>query len=232
MDYTKGKIERGFVAAGDELLYAKRNNDELIELLKSRIAGERTIAVRLLGGRTPDSSEFLFAALEAEQKLYPKLEICRALAGFGNYAINGLINRLGKIGDNQHLNISLEPFRKNSYPLPRDIAARILIRIGSPALPALCEVLERGDSSKISEAIDTIGFICFAGENDNYLEPLMICYSNYSSSDLLRWKIIRALSAFPASRSFLEAQLIIEVIMPIKQEIERSIRLISRKIGG
>jgi HEAT repeat protein len=228
MNFVKDKDKRGFVAAGDEMGYLLKTNDELLELLKSQVAIERTIGARVLGHRGHEFAEFLFTALESEQKLYPRIEICNALTKFGAYSVNGLVKRLGKIGKNQHRIPAIEPFKKKSYPLPRDIAARTLIRIGPIALPALCEVLKADNPSEISEAIDAIGFICYPGGQYNYLKPLMDCYNTFKSNDLVRWKIIRAMSAFPASRKFLEIQLPFESNPAIKQEIERSIRLIGR----
>lgn len=225
----KDKENRGFVSDGDEKEYAARTNEELNNLLNSDLAIERTIGARILACRGHEFVDNLLTALETEQKLYSKIELCRSLAIFGEHSVKGLIQRLGKIGNNQHRTPTDEPFKKNSYPLPRDIAARTLIRIGSKALPALCDVLTKADPSKISEAIDAIGFISYSGGHDKYLEPLIDCYHKFSSKNLIRWKVIRAMSAFPASIAFLKKQLQIENVIAIKQEIERSIRMIERK---
>lgn len=229
MDSTKDKENRGFVAEGLEISYLRKTNDELKDLLNSHVAVERTIAARVLCQRSHEFTEDLLIALETEQKLYPKIEICRSLAIFGEKSINGLVQRLGKIGTNQHHRPTDEPFKKRSYPLPRDIAARTLGRIGPKALPALSIVLKEDNPSKVSEAIDAIGFICYAGGQDNYFEPLLNCYNFFKTNDLIRWKIIRAMSAFRASLIFLEQQYQIENNPAIRQEIERSIRLIGRK---
>ena len=230
MNSTKDKYNRGFVAAGDETGFLMRSNDELFDLLKSQIAVERTVGARVLGHRGHEFVELLLTAFESEQKLYPKIEIANSLISFGCYSVNGLVKRLGKIGKNQHQIPAIEPFKKKSYPLPRDIAARTLIRIGTIALPALFEVLKADDPAKISEAVDAIGFICYSGGQEEYLKPLLDCYNTFKNNDLLRWKIIRAMSAFPASQTFLEIQLSIESNLAIKQEIERSIRLIGKSL--
>lgn len=230
MNLATNKEHRGFVAKGDEINYATLTNDELIDLLKSHVAVERTIGARLLTYRGHKSVEYLLTALETEQKLYPKIEICCSLVLLGKYSINGLIQRLGTIGKNQHHTPADEPFRKTSYPLPRDIAARTLVCIGQVALPALCDVLKEDDPSKMSEAIDAIGFICNKGGQDKYLEPLMACYNTWNNNDLLRWKLVRAMSAFIQSQLFLKEQLLIESNPAIKQEFEKSIRMIGRKI--
>jgi len=222
------KADRGFVAKGDEINWATRTNNELIDLLKSRIAIERTIGARLLGSRGDVSVEYLLMALKTEKKLYPRLEICCLLARIGEPSIDGLVQLLGVIGNNQHQTPSEEPFLKNSYPLPRDIAARTLIRIGQAALPVLCGVLDEDNRAKISEAIDAIGFICSIGGADQYLKPLMACYNRFENNDLLRWKLFRAMSSFPESLTFLEKQLPVENNPAIQQEIKRSIRIINK----
>lgn len=229
MNLVHQKEERGFVAKGDEINWAIRTNDELIDLLKSRIAIERTIGARLLGSRGDVSVEYLLMALKTEKKLYPRLEICCSLARIGEPSIDGLIQLLGVIGNNQHQTPSEEPFLKNSYPLPRDIGARTLIRIGPVALPVLCGVLKEDNPTKISEAIDAIGFICSKGGADQYLKTLMTCYNKFKNNDLLRWKLFRAMSSFPESRTFLENQLPVEKNPAIQQEIKRSIRIIKIK---
>jgi hypothetical protein len=228
MKLADRKADRGFVAEGDEIIYAESSNDELIDLLKSRIAIERTIGARLLGSRGDVSIEYLLIAIKTEEKLYPRLEICRSLAQIGEPSIDGLIQLLGVIGNNQHQTPSDEPFLKESYPLPRDLAARTLISIGQPALPVLCGVLNEDHPAKISEAIDAIGFICSKGGADQYLKTLMTCYNRFKNNDLLRWKLIRAMSSFPESLIFLEKHLSVENNPAIQQEIKRSIRIINK----
>jgi len=228
MKPAENKADRGYVAKGDEINYAKRSNDELIDLLKSRIAIERTIGARLLGIRGDVSVEYLLTAIKTEQKLYPRLEICRSLARIGEPSIKGLVQLLGVIGNNQYQTPSEEPFLKESYPLPRDIAARTLIRIGLVALPVLCGVLVEDHPAKISEAIDAIGFICSKGGADQCLKTLMTCYNKFKNNDLLRWKLIRAMSSFPESLIFLEKHLSVEKNPAIQQEIKRSIRIINK----
>jgi hypothetical protein len=223
--YTQiNKQNRGFVAAGDEVGYSSLNQEDLLELLKSPKPMERTIAARYLGkGNEYHIIENLLAALDAEQKLYPKIEICNSLAKFGAHSVAGLVLRLGTIGKNQHLTVPGESFKKNSYPLPRDIAARTLIRIGETALPQLFKVLNGDEQPKISEAIDAIGFICFKNPHPEYLGELKTCYRKHSNSELIRWKLIRAMSSFPDSYQFLQDRFADETQPVIKQEIKRSL---------
>ena len=228
---NKNKQNRGFVAAGDEVRYYSLNQEELLELLKSPNAMDRTIAARCLCKSIENHIvENLLVALEAEKKLYPKIEICNSLAKFGRYSMAGLVKRLGTIGKNQHLTVPEEPFRKNSYPLPRDIAARTLIRIGEIALPLLFEVLKGDERPKISEAIDAIGFICYKNPHPEYLGELLKCYRKHFNIELIRWKLIRAMSAFQASDLFLEEQFLIETHPAIKQEIKRSLGILRKRL--
>ncbi len=231
MKTGKNKSDRGFVPKGQEIGYADSTIDQLFDLLVSPKAFERTIGARILASRLEFRSvDNLLLTLEREQKLYCKIEICRALAFFGKYSVTGLIQRLGKIGNNRHKKVSTKSFDKNSYPLPRDIAARTLVKIGPIALPELCDVLIEANYFRISEAIDTIGFICRDGFHDHYLEKLMSCFVIWKTNDLLRWKLFRAMSVFPASLPFLLEQMSIESNIYIKQEIERSICLLKIKL--
>ena len=229
LNTLNNKINRGFVAAGDESDYCAFKTGELLDLLKSPKAQERTIAARCLGKRNENHIvEKLLFALDNEKKLYPKIEICNSLARFGNDSVTGLVQRLGKIGKNQYKTVPIAPFVKNSFPLPRDIAARTLIRIGKVALPSLLEVLNREDISKISEAVDSVGFICFKNPLPEYLGHLLKCYRKHFNSDLIRWKIYRAMSAFQQSRPFLEGQLHNEMQSAIIQEIRRSLKIMDK----
>jgi len=231
LNTQKNKQNRGFVAAGDEISYYSLNQEELLELLKSPNPMDRTIAARCLGkGNEYQIVDSLLTALGNEKKLYPKIEICNSLVKFGTNSLAGLVKRFGTIGKNQHLTVPEEPFRKTSYPLPRDIAARTLIRIGEIALPLLFEVLKRDEQPKISEAIDTIGFICSKNPHPEYLGELLTCFRKHFNSELIRWKLIRAMSAFQASDPFLEEQFVNEIQPAIKQEIKRSLGIL-RKIG-
>ena len=226
MKTGKNKSSRGFVPKGEESGYLDNSINQLIGLLTSPMAFERTIGARILASRFEFRSVVhLLLALEMEQKLYSKIEICNSLTRFGRYSVPGLVLCLGMIGNNQHKKVSTKTFNKNNYPLPRDIAARTLVRIGAIALQDLCDVLSEPNPSKISEAIDAIGFICCDGFHDQYLEKLMSCFLIWKANDLIRWKLFRAMSVFPSSLPFLLGQMSIESNIYIKQEIERSICL-------
>jgi len=218
--------ERGFLVAGLEEKYSETNFEQRIAFLESKIAVERTVGARLLTKSSNFVSiNYLINALIKEKKLYPKIEICNTLVTFELEAVGPLIDLLGKIGKNQHKEIPKKKFNKKSYPLPRDIASRTLTRIGSKALPQLTRILETNNLTQLSELIDAIGFICFYEPQKNIYKLLKDCYCSNSENKIIKWKIIRAMSAFPESELFLKEQqsLTSEVF---NLEIERSLSLI------
>ena len=227
---TEQLESRGYVAEGMENDYPDTSFEQRIKLLTSKLPTDRTLGARLLSG-CPDSSaiDYLIDALKIEKKLYPKIEISNSLVSFGLDAVVSLTALLGKIGVNQHSEVPAEGFKKGSYPLPRDIAGRTLIRIGPVALPHLLEVLDTPDLIQLSEAIDAIGFICFYDYQPNVVGYLEDCFYRNSNHDLIKWKILRALSAFPESELFLKEQLEL-ASASLKSEIERSLSLIAKRI--
>jgi len=234
MKSTEKQLEnRGYFSSRVESEFAKKSFDELIELLNSKSAVERTVSARLITKtKNPKSIPFLCLALEKERKLYTKIEICNSLVSYGKSALPELVKLLGKIGNNQHKHIPKSEFKKNSYPLPRDIIARIIIRIGKDALPLLIENLKSNSTRKISETIDAIGYICFYDRQEEIMYNLTNCYKYYSENELIKWKIIRALSAFLESEKFLNNEYWIIKNDRLKQEIERSKKLIEQRNAG
>jgi hypothetical protein len=220
------KLEsRGFIADGKEKAYSDTSLEQRIELLKSDLPFERTLGAKLLAFY-PDltAMDYLLEALKKETKLYSKIEICNSLVSFGKDAVIPLIHLLGEIGDNRHAAIPETDFKKKSYPLPRDIAGRTLIRIGTVALPDLILALKSRDGSSISELIDVIGFICFYDPQPNLFGELKDCFYRNEQDELIKWKLFRAMSSFHGSRLFLEEQK--EDNARLKCEIERSLSLL------
>lgn len=220
---------RGYVANDIENSYATISFEQRVTLLKSKQATERTLGARLLIKQS-DSQVIncLIAALQTEKKLYTKLEICNSLVSYGRAAVMPLIAVSGKIGNNQHRIVPTADFKKVSYPLPRDLAARTLIRIGTVALPDLLTALKSTDIVQLSEAIDAIGFICFYDYQSAIAGELENCFYKNSHSELVKWKIFRAMSAFPESIVFLNQQLK-QNNGALQAEIERSLYLIKKR---
>jgi hypothetical protein len=221
---------RGNVADGIEKKYLYLSTDQRIGLLKSNLPVERTIGARLLS-HCPEISVIknLIEALAQEKKLYPKIEICNSLVSYGKESVGPLILLFGKIGNNHYKAIPKAAFKKKSYPLPRDIAARTLIRIGEPALSDLLKCLKSNDLDQLSEAIDAVGYICFYRNNKYAYRALEECFNKIYINDLIRWKIYRAMSAFPESKSFLIQQRLKNENEHLNIEIERSLTLISSR---
>lgn len=202
---------------------------EKILLLKSNIAIDRTLGARLLSKSIDSPVEELIKALKVEKKLYTKIEICNALVLQGEKSVKNLIAELGKIGSNQHKCVPEKQFGKDNYPIPRDIVGRTLAGIGKSAIPELLEVLENNEEKQLSEAIDTIGYICFYDYQPEVFEKLKKCYIKYIHNDLICWKIVRAMSGFTESVAFLSEQKDLIHNDWIKKEIARSLRLIEKR---
>ena len=101
-----------------------------------------------------------------------------------------------QVGGNQQQTLPLRGFYKKSYPLPRDIAARTMIKIGRPALPLLAQVVRQGERGRALEAIDGVGHISFYTHGPGCEGVLMSAYEKYAADEVMQWKIVRAFQAF------------------------------------
>lgn len=223
--------KRGFLSKEFYIDSYELSFNEKLKLLKNKIPTDRTLAARLLKNETDTDKviDSLIEALAGEKKLYPKIEISDTLITYGKASVKPLIKFLGRIGDNQHQIVPGKEFKKDNYPLPRDIAGRILAHIGKIALPELLNNLKNFDIKQKSEAIDAIGFICFYDYCPDTYELLKKCYLKYSENDLIKWKIIRAFSGFPESKNFLELEKRDLQNKRLQLEIDRSIKLIKKR---
>lgn len=227
---------RGFLSAEDFESFVNLSTPDQIRLLESDDAVERSAAVRLLSqsAQTDRSSmNRLFAErLTRETKLYTKIELCEALQTGGEETAHILIPMLGAIGKNQHKQPAQEAFKKSSYPLPRDIVARILARLDPVVLPALTAVIHDGSRAQSVEVIDAVGFMCFyssvaSKDRRSVLHALIKKLRASPSDELMQWKIVRALESFnhPNSLTVLR-DFIDEGLAPaIRQEAQRSLAL-------
>ena len=224
-------VKRGYSNTQIEERCNKLDEASLEKMLGSSTPQERTSAARVLGRRKHTASiQALSIALENEKSLYSKIAISEALGSMGIKAVPYLIGMLGKIGRNQYKQMPNELFKKTNYPLPRDIAARTIIKIGPPALPALEEILIRGELWQIYEAIDSIGYISFYSHEQRSLKHLFKCLKQHDDDELLTWKIIRALEAFPLpkSKKFLQTFLVSSKNKMLTLEAARSLKQISK----
>ncbi|ASB50715.1 HEAT repeat domain-containing protein [Alkalitalea saponilacus] len=231
MRSSKESLEkRGFIDDEEKNLHYQLSFNEKINLLNSKTAKERTLAAKLLATETKYVADQLIVALRKEKKLYSKIEITKALIAHKKDSTQLLTAELGKIGSNQHQSVPTKQFGKSNYPLPRDIAARTLASIGECALPDLLQVLEQNNVNQISEAIDAIGYICFYHPNSRVFEKLKSCYEKHLHNELIRWKIVRAMSAFVQSTHVLNAIKNHEESPGVILEANRSLRLIGKRV--
>jgi len=188
---------RGFIE--DEVLadYKDYTKDQLLVLLHSKVPCDRTISARLLVKY--DDNDVLTALIDRlviEKKLYPKIAMSEGISSYGKKASYLLVDYLGMIGKNQHTELPDKPFKKKNYPLPRDIIARTICKIGKSALEALKECLNNGSYVQKLEAIDAVGFISYYEHDESLLDDILSLMRMYREDDLMIWKLLRALQAF------------------------------------
>lgn len=188
---TEDSYRERFDRAGFEIDAALRSDEALV----------RTAAVRKIRrSKRHELIPQLCNLLKSEERLYTRLEACDCLAEFGPLAVPHLLPLLGAIGSNQHEEPGSYDLAKKSFPLPRDLAARILVRIGPPALLPLRAFLSEGRSERVrSEAFDLIGHVALSS-GDQSFEGFLIDEYEGASSPLLKWKIVRALQSFDSAR--------------------------------
>ncbi|PKM48908.1 MAG: hypothetical protein CVV02_18275 [Firmicutes bacterium HGW-Firmicutes-7] len=188
---------RGYVEDIDLKNYSDLSKEELLSYLNSKEAFKRTVAGKVIKKYKETSIlTELISSLIVEKKLYTKIALSESIGEYGEDACCLLIEYLGKVGKNQYKELPDKPFDKSNYPLPRDIIARTICKIGIPALKQLRECLHTGSYEQILEAIDAIGFISYY-ENDNSCQnDIIILMDKYKSDNLMLWKLIRALQSF------------------------------------
>lgn len=228
--------KRGFIFKEDILNFQHLTNSELFLLINSQVSFERSVAISLLSSRLHtedlDFVNMLLARLCIEKSLYTKIEICNTLEKGDIKTAKQMVAYLGCIGKNQHLCLPEKISQKKSYPLPRDIIARSLGKMNFRILPVLFDVLASNDEAKISEVIDTIGFLLFYNPdhvNDNFFKSITDTLDKYSDNNLIVWKCVCCLSSFrtKASIDVLNQILASNENHIIKSEAQRSLRLIS-----
>ncbi len=201
----ENRKKRGQISPDDIISYLDFSTESLIEMLKTDNPREITISAVILGNRGDENAiKPLCTALENEKSLYSRIAMSEALSQIGEPAVVYLIEFLGEIGKNQEIDLPLKYFKKKSFPLVRDMAARTLVRIGRPATPYLMDVLENGNEFKTQQAIDALGAIAAKTGDKRALTTLIARMEQIEDLDLTEsvndpvtlWKIIRALSGF------------------------------------
>lgn len=190
--------KRGYTTKHETELIKKSGN--VYDYLKSEISSERTAAVRIISDECDlnfDTVSLLCKMLVSEKALYTKIEICSLLSEAPEEFYSVITEYLGFSGNNQYNEIPEKLFGKKSYPLPRDIFARTLAHAGYQAIPVIFEVFEEGSISKVREAVDAIGFICFYDEKcEVYFEKFYEYSEKFSYDKICRWKFVRAFRSF------------------------------------
>ncbi|ABR49480.1 hypothetical protein Amet_3352 [Alkaliphilus metalliredigens QYMF] len=193
--------KRGYIEEDELNCYRPFTKVQLLKLLQSDIASDRTIAAKLLVEyKDIEVVKVLIAKLVTEKKLYTKIALSESIGSHGEKASKLLIEYLGKVGNNQHTSLPSKPFNKNNYPLPRDIIARTLCKIGKPAIRPLRSCLYDGDYLQVLEAIDAIGFISYYDDDITSLDDIIGLLHKYQEDDLMTWKLLRTLQAFKGEK--------------------------------
>lgn len=227
--------KRGYLTEEDWRRLRENPAETLRRMLSSKEAAERSAAVRTLTehgeAKDPALADVLLKMLCREKCLYTRLELCHALEQGGRKTAERMIQYLGRIGNNQYSDLPERPSSKKSYPLPRDIIARTLGKMGHEVLPALLDVLRGWDESKISEAIDAAGYFLFYHPQYADHESCRIILDTmdrFSSNNMIVWKCVTCLSAFHTGESA-EKLMLLKNQPPsktIRLEAERSLMLI------
>jgi HEAT repeat protein len=234
IDKTTSRIKRGEISGDFVSRFSAQTDRDLILQLTSDKAQERTAAAVILGKRRSTQAIIpLCKQMEKEKALYARIGISEALGLIGQPAIPHLIALLGKIGTNQYRELPQQGFYKKNYPLPRDLAARTLIKIGLPALKELAKVSLSIEKKRLLEAIDAMGYITFYNKDWSAEAVLLELYRKHDEDPLIIWKLLRAFQALPS----LEVQKILEAVVfensdpALRWEAIRSLGQLGHKIS-
>lgn len=235
MDQSKikqiNREKRGQIT--DEYLsqFNKLSDETLILMLKDENPQKRTAAAKILC-RTPNSSNVanLCAAMKDEKALYSRIAMSESLGEMGEIAVPNLIELLGVIGNNQEKELPSKYFKKKSFPLQRDLAARTIVKVGRPALPYLIHTITGNpDVFKKEQAVDTVGGITYKTHDHSAADVIIqtiIENTGNQGNEVLLWKCVRALSGFQKNRKAFDVLMEMlkhEIKPPIQWETLRSL---------
>jgi len=226
--------ERGEVNEADIAHFASFDEPELLFLLHSKTPVERSCAaIHLRKYQNLAVVDKLCHQLAIEKKLYTKIALCETLAKCAE-SIEPLIRLLGRIGKNQEIKIPETGFYKVSYPLPRDIAARTISRLGIVAILPLENFIKSSkDMNALAQAIDAYGHIVYSNKIKCSSSPLQELYEKHPKNDFLKFKITRCLSGIHDewAKSFL-LKIIQTGCKGLRLEALRSLILLKIEIPG
>ena len=229
---------RGYANDNDLQQLAFAEEETLLSLLQTGTPVQRTAASTLLAARPVGKTAAFFAAalaaLQTEPCLYTRLALCNALQQGGTTAAQQMVPFLGRIGKNQYQTPPARASQKKSYPLPRDIIARSLARMGTAALPALLTVLRQGTAVQVSEALDAVGFLLFYTPQPapkDALDAVMGTLQRYPGNKLLLWKCTGCLCAFddPTATTLLQGLAAPATDPAIRAQAAHSLQLVAQR---
>ncbi|MGL4742018.1 MAG: hypothetical protein ACRC41_14665 [Sarcina sp.] len=226
--------KRGFIDKTYIESYSGFSDEKLNELLNSNIPTERTVAIHILAKRNRGNLEFVqkfIKQLYYEQALYTRLEICRFLEKGDLQVASTLVTHLGKIGNNKHKVLPITVSKKKSYPLPRDIVARILGKMSPEILPVLLDTLHSNEREIVSECFDAIGYLLFYNQeyaSEACFRKVIKMMHKWKNDEIILWKSIICLSSFRFNESIRILEYIVEHNEKsiIKDEAIRSLGII------
>lgn len=125
-------------------------------------------------GKDKKAINILAEKFKNEKALYTRLVISQSLSNFGIITIPTLVSLLGQIGNNQEDDLPKKYFSKKSFPLPRDLVSRAIVKCGEIATPFLIDVLESDTDDFIKQqVIDAIGSIAYKYNDHRALNSLI-----------------------------------------------------------
>ncbi|MDR2624061.1 MAG: HEAT repeat domain-containing protein [Methanobrevibacter sp.] len=239
----ESRKKRGWINSDDLKPFKDFESDDLITMLSDKDPQKRTIAATLLNeGIVEDDNDkkhiivSLLKSSKREKTLYSRMAIFESLVSYGELSVPYLIKLLGVIGSNQEKQLPKKYFNKKSFPLPRDLAARTLAKMGNTPIPYLVELLKDNNITnfKKEQALDVIGAIAYKYNDHRAFDSINDLFANIGSEDfnkepttVLVWKIVRSLSGFKNNMNALN--LVINVfkrfdhVNEIQWEVIRSI---------
>ncbi len=192
----RGQISEEYLSQFREL-----SDEIVIQMLNDKNPQKRTAAAKILGKtRISENVTILGHAMKKENAIYSRIAMSESLGEMGEIAVPTLIELLGEIGNNQEKVLPVKYFKKKSFPLQRDLAARTLVKIGRPALPQLINTISNTKNVFVTEqAVDAVGGITYKTNDHTAVEVIIqttLENTNNPNNMVLFWKCIRALSAF------------------------------------
>lgn len=224
MNNTLHRKRRGWIENSELTSYENNTVDELLSLFSSENAQARTIAAKLLP-LDCETTNILLDSLVHEPALYTRLAITEKLESGDASTAKKMIPFLAVIGNNQH-RFPIEPSKKKSFPLPRNLIARSLGRMQPEIFSVLLDAAKTLPAAKLSELIDALGYMAFyhpsLATNEAY-QQLLVIRAAHDTEPLIQWKLLICFSAFPQSRELLRKE------THFRGEARRSLKLIAQK---